>query len=271
MKFDCIIGNPPYNGGMYIDFVRKGFEYSNNYSLWITPANWGSREDAYKMRRDIKTHLKEVVWFVESDEIFDNVKSWGGILYYLIDNKNEYRTFPCKTVCSKFKQYEGVYNEDSRLETFHWCYIGNKILKKLGDYKPLKLKNNVDDEYFLHCPNTYNSPGGCLGSIKDPSLFILSEPEINTNKENLNDNDIIIYSGTKEECLYFKSYLMTKFIRYFLFLGMNILHPFTKTIDSETNKSTLRYVPEPDSFDHNLSEDDIYIINKLIKERIYNQ
>ena len=50
MKFGLVVGNPPYNGDVYIDFVMKGHEMASKYSLWITPAKWGSRDNAnYKI------------------------------------------------------------------------------------------------------------------------------------------------------------------------------------------------------------------------------
>ena len=38
MKFDVVIGNPPYNKGMDLDFVDLGYKISNKYTVMITPA-----------------------------------------------------------------------------------------------------------------------------------------------------------------------------------------------------------------------------------------
>ena len=40
MKFDVVVGNPPYNDGVYLDFVLKGHELAKSYDLWITPVNF---------------------------------------------------------------------------------------------------------------------------------------------------------------------------------------------------------------------------------------
>ena len=40
MKFDVILGNPPYNRGMDLDFVNQSFDISDRYCLFITPAKW---------------------------------------------------------------------------------------------------------------------------------------------------------------------------------------------------------------------------------------
>ena len=45
MKFDVVIGNPPYNKGMDLDFVYKGFDLSTQYCVMITPAKWQTAAD----------------------------------------------------------------------------------------------------------------------------------------------------------------------------------------------------------------------------------
>ena len=38
MRFDVVVGNPPYNSGMDLDFVNKGFDLCTKYCVMITPA-----------------------------------------------------------------------------------------------------------------------------------------------------------------------------------------------------------------------------------------
>ncbi len=38
MKFDVVIGNPPYNNDLYLDFVTLGHQLSTKYTCMITPA-----------------------------------------------------------------------------------------------------------------------------------------------------------------------------------------------------------------------------------------
>ena len=47
MKFDVVIGNPPYNKGMDLDFVDLGYKISNKYTVMITPAKWQTAADDY--------------------------------------------------------------------------------------------------------------------------------------------------------------------------------------------------------------------------------
>lgn len=43
MKFDVVIGNPPYNNDLYLDFVQLGYQLSSNYVCMITPAKWQAK------------------------------------------------------------------------------------------------------------------------------------------------------------------------------------------------------------------------------------
>ena len=43
MKFDVVIGNPPYNSDLYLDFMQLGYQLSSNYVCMITPAKWQAK------------------------------------------------------------------------------------------------------------------------------------------------------------------------------------------------------------------------------------
>lgn len=43
MEFDVVVGNPPYNNDIYIDFVQLGHTLSKDYTIMITPAKWQAK------------------------------------------------------------------------------------------------------------------------------------------------------------------------------------------------------------------------------------
>ena len=43
MQFNVIIGNPPYNNDIYLDFVTQSFHLSKDYTVMITPAKWQAK------------------------------------------------------------------------------------------------------------------------------------------------------------------------------------------------------------------------------------
>ena len=82
MKFDVVIGNPPYNKGMDLDFVDLGYKISNKYTVMITPAKWQTTADDYsgcaskninykQFREMYVPHMSYVCFYPQSMEVFD--------------------------------------------------------------------------------------------------------------------------------------------------------------------------------------------------------
>lgn len=99
MKFDVVIGNPPYNDAetkkstaIYSDFVLKLKECSR-YISFITLARWysgGRGKSLNDLRRTLlsEKHLEKLVDFPNSNEVFtNNVNINGGVCYYLYDKE----------------------------------------------------------------------------------------------------------------------------------------------------------------------------------------
>ena len=97
MKFDIVIGNPPYNKGMDLDFVHKGYQLSSNYTVMITPAKWqtcpddysgcASKTIDYKQFRELYVkHMFKVCFYPDCVDVF-NVSQSDGISWYAMDKK----------------------------------------------------------------------------------------------------------------------------------------------------------------------------------------
>ena len=97
MKFDVVVGNPPYQGQLvngqikstkpvYPDFVSKSLKLTHNYVLMITPHKWtsGSNLSDFKKIMVNSSGLKLLKRFSESQMIFGpNVHLKGGVSYFL--------------------------------------------------------------------------------------------------------------------------------------------------------------------------------------------
>ena len=148
MKFDVIIGNPPYqlsdgSGAssdsaipIYNKFVEKAIKLNPRYLSMIIPSRWmvgGRGLDKFREKMMMDKHIKYIFDFEEASECFPGIHLDGGVNYFLWDNcydgKTEY----------VYKTSDGTINSSSKYlknEYFKYIIRDNRILsiiKKISD------------------------------------------------------------------------------------------------------------------------------------------
>lgn len=313
MDFNAVIGNPPYNNDIYIDFVTVGMSLSSVYCVMITPAKWQAKggiknED---FRNNIVPYMRNIVYYKYSRDIFD-IWEQDGISYYLIDkvkHSNWLIAGKCSNKAFEWDEYKSddyvllskihkeIINKALRNEQrlingledhIKYCEIayagektqlndnyiemisGNRVFGYI-DKNKLITKHNLDKfkitnalmvGFWIAFDKKYNK-----------TLGIVDYNIVYPNQVPTGSYPVIKYFDTEEEAKSFKSYMATKIIAFLFYCGI-----CANTI----NLKFYRYIPDPGSFDHvftddelyqkyNLTDEEITIIESVIKERNNNK
>lgn len=171
MKFDVIIGNPPYQvqtGGhgsqakpVYHKFIEMGKKLRPRFIVMITPSRWfsgGMGLGHFREEMITEKRISKIFDFHDSTDCFPGVEIKGGVSYFLWDHSH-------KGLCEVFSIIDGVrYEPELRdLNEFDIFIRHNKaisILKKVlsssekfvsehvSGLMPFGLPTNFND--FLH-------------------------------------------------------------------------------------------------------------------------
>ena len=287
MKVDVVIGNPPYNKGMDLDFVDMGFELSKQYTVMITPAKWQTAEANQKIaskmtyekfREQIVPHMNYVCFYPDALDVF-GIGIREGITWFLLDKQTHEK---CRVV-NKCKLQKWFNSEKSRCiangETLH--NIGAEIVSYLGEYKKFRFNTVSGKEKYSVWSMNDITIGGRSGS----DYFLLSSTGqsvyVGTSKiieqGNIlsipNASVLTFESNDIADCQSFISWLNTKFTRFFVAINLS-----SRSGVMENNY--FRFVPAPLSgkFDHIYTDEELYeafnlpqkyidVIEAVIKER----
>lgn len=119
MKFDVIIGNPPYqlsDGGaqasakpLYHLFVNTAEKLNPQYIVMVIPARWyagGKGLDEFRNKMLNSNHLSELHDFPNTDDCFPGVNIRGGVCYFLWskDKSDKY----CKVITHLGKEKNAI-------------------------------------------------------------------------------------------------------------------------------------------------------------------
>lgn len=283
MKFDVVIGNPPYNNDIYIDFVVLACQLASQFVCEITPAKWqakrGNKNE--KFRSEIVPYISNLVYYPDCGDIF-NIRMHGGIAYYLIHKEKTSGVY-IESKCNRVKSFESNNIEHRQLYTDTRCFLYNDMLynicNKVGcfnkDFKQFNFEYTPENGNFNVFASAINADAGGKTSFntfsKDGNLTMLAPFTISKDTFLRSTDTKCFYSSSKQdEAESFISWAQTKFIRFMLLMRFCTYH--------NNNTDSWRFVPDPGEFNHiftdielykkyNLTQEEITIIESVIKKR----
>ena len=303
MKFDVVIGNPPYNKGMDLDFVDLGYKISNKYTVMITPAKWQTAEANQKVsskninygqfRQMYVPHMSYVCFYPDCLDVF-GISQADGISYFMIDKNSTYEN-NCivQNKCNLQQCVNSTVVRDITRQQSLWN-IGNEIVEYLGKYDKYRLtkvyerKNNTVNinkqlrqslsgawDWENSCiKKEYIGCGGYIFSQKGHNIGVIDKIRcLSKNEESTSSTSMDVFTSDNiDECKSFYTWINSKFTRFFILINISSL-----TI---LNDNTFRFVPAPPSgkFDHIYTDEELYkafnlpqkyidVIESVIKER----
>ena len=206
MKFDFIIGNPPYqeetegtsDKPVYNYFMDEAFEIAEKVEL-ITPArflfNAGKTPSAWNKKMLNNKHFKVLEYYEKSGDVFPNTKIRGGICISFNDAN---KSFDPITVFSPMPIMNAVIKK----------VLNQKEFDSLSSIMVLQNRLNLDALY-LDYPE-YKKIIGSKGKEKRLESGIFDKIPLFTEKEDSSSESIKIYGVVKKKRVY--RYFPTKYL-----------------------------------------------------------
>lgn len=166
MKFDAIVGNPPYqemDGGnnasaspVYDLFVQEAIDMNPHYVSMLIPARWysgGKGLDQFRTNMLNDAHLSKIVDFTSSTDLFPTVDIAGGLCYFLWDNSHDgkcvftnYRNGVESTITKYLNEHGTLIRYPMADSIVHKVLAHNeeKLSSMVSSRKPFGLATNVN-------------------------------------------------------------------------------------------------------------------------------
>lgn len=209
MKFDVIVGNPPYqlkDGGaqssatpVYQHFVEQAKKLKPNYICMITPSRWfsggkGLDEFRNSMLKDLS--IRQIHDYPDASECFPNVEIKGGVNYFVWNRERQGNCLVCtykkNNLISKMERPLQEENTDIFIRYNEAISIFRKVRKinensfsdLISPRKPFGLATN----YKANKSKSDN----LIKLYRNKGVEYISENEIIINKDWVNKHKVII-------------------------------------------------------------------------------
>ena len=163
MKFDVIIGNPPYqemtgggrneNGAtpVYDKFISKAQKISDRYISMIIPAKWftgGRGLNAFREEMLTCNKITYMVDYPNSTDVFEDIDLAGGVCYFLMDVKHN-------GDCNFTSIINGSKNTKRRKLLEDGCDIFIRSNEAVEIYKKVSMKTKLKFDSLMHVAGAF--------------------------------------------------------------------------------------------------------------------
>lgn len=204
MRFDVIVGNPPYqlsDGGfgasampIYQLFVEQAKKLKPRYLAFIIPSRWfagGRGLDSFRDEMLKDRHIRTLVDFPNSSDCFPGVEIKGGVSYFIRDEsysgKCHYEIYRGQEIVSKSDRFLDDGNAGVLIRYPEMISVLNKV----------KSRNEETVDTLVSSQKPF---GLRTDALKNPEKYNL--PKLSKNKNNIETLAVKVYgliTGKREE------------------------------------------------------------------------
>lgn len=206
MKFDVIIGNPPYqlsDGGygisampIYDNFIIKAISINPKYITMIVPARWfagGKGLDEFRKAMLHDNRIREIHDYPEAFECFPGVQIKGGVCYFLWDSNH---AGDCKVITHKNGKVGKPLKRpllENGCDTFIRYNEAIGILHKIKKFDENSFENLVSARQPFGLPtNFHGSKTGEIKIYENSGISYIDLKDIKKNKPIINKYKIFL-------------------------------------------------------------------------------
>lgn len=259
-KFDIVIGNPPFNQMIDLDFVRKSYEISNKI-LFVHPSTWlldekGKQKKFISIKELVKDHLESIELF-NGNKLFNIQLFVPCVITYINKNKSIDGIKCFDRVNETDILYNNIFDINKYSNINVYFPLKNKIFKESLNENLLTNKNKEVGSYYVNISEIRGHVDlkSDINMLKDDFYTTITKDE---GVERGKTKKVFFTFKTYIEAENFITYIKTNFARFCLSILKN---------NSQLNRGELEYIPWLD-FTQEWTDYKLYKHFKLRKEEI---